>query len=257
MSIDQVSLDAIRIGERIRHDFGDIDALAENIADVGLLHPVVLTPDYDLISGHRRILAYRKLKQQSIPARILDIDSIVKGEYAENELRKDFTLSERFAIFEKLHVPRQGQRTDQLQANWPEVSGTQTRDIAAKQVGLKPTTARRIGATVANGAPELVAAMDSGKLAPSVTAKLATLPLDEQRRLAAASKKEARAAVETITGKAAAPGDRNHRRGWHGLIVFKEAEASENATQIIRWFGEDRATELAHTLLQMTQRKAS
>ena len=36
-------LDSIRIGERHRKDMGDIDGLARSIADVGLLHPIVIT----------------------------------------------------------------------------------------------------------------------------------------------------------------------------------------------------------------------
>jgi ParB family chromosome partitioning protein len=49
---------AIEIGHRFRRDLGDIDALAQNIADVGLLHPVVVTPNGELIAGLRRLRAF-------------------------------------------------------------------------------------------------------------------------------------------------------------------------------------------------------
>ena len=36
----------IRVGKRHRHHLGDIEALAQNIADIGfLMHPVVITSD--------------------------------------------------------------------------------------------------------------------------------------------------------------------------------------------------------------------
>jgi len=41
----------IQIGTRHRRELGDIDALAQSIADVGLLHPVVVTPAGLLIAG--------------------------------------------------------------------------------------------------------------------------------------------------------------------------------------------------------------
>ena len=38
-------IDQIKIGTRHRKDLGDIDALAANIAELGLLHPIVIRPD--------------------------------------------------------------------------------------------------------------------------------------------------------------------------------------------------------------------
>jgi hypothetical protein len=44
-------LSAIRIGARVRHDFGDIGGLARSIEQHGLLHPVVITEAGELIAG--------------------------------------------------------------------------------------------------------------------------------------------------------------------------------------------------------------
>ena len=95
-------LAAIRVGERHRKDLGDIDGLARSIADIGLLHPVVVTPAGDLVAGERRLRAAQMLGWESIPATVVDLDSIVRGEHAENTHRKDFTLSEAVAIAEAL-----------------------------------------------------------------------------------------------------------------------------------------------------------
>jgi ParB family chromosome partitioning protein len=88
----------IVVGSRHRRDLGDIDALARNIRDVGLLHPIVVRPDGTLIAGERRLKAFKLNGQIEIPVTILDLEAVVRGEYAENALRKDFTLSEAVAI---------------------------------------------------------------------------------------------------------------------------------------------------------------
>ncbi len=76
-------------------DHGDIDALGRSIATIGLLHPIVVTLELELIAGERRLMACVRLQWERVPARLVDLQSIVLGEYAENELRKDFTVSER------------------------------------------------------------------------------------------------------------------------------------------------------------------
>jgi ParB family chromosome partitioning protein len=43
----------IQVGTRHRRELGDIDALAQNIAAVGLLHPIVVTPAGATSSGPR------------------------------------------------------------------------------------------------------------------------------------------------------------------------------------------------------------
>ena len=39
----------VKIGQRIRDEFGDMGALAESIKEHGLLHPIVVDSDYNLI----------------------------------------------------------------------------------------------------------------------------------------------------------------------------------------------------------------
>src|SRR5262249_43192570 len=93
-----LKIESVIIGERHRRDLGDIAALAASIKDTGLLHPIVVRRDGTLIAGERRLRAAELLGWRKIPVTVLDLDTVVKGEFAENTVRKDFTLSEVVAI---------------------------------------------------------------------------------------------------------------------------------------------------------------
>jgi hypothetical protein len=94
----------IKIGRRTRRDLGDIDALAADINEIGLLQPIVVDEDNNLIAGARRLAAWKKTKfcDEPIPVRVVDLKSIVRGECSENVRRKGFTPSEAVEIARRL-----------------------------------------------------------------------------------------------------------------------------------------------------------
>ena len=165
---------AIKIGDgRHRKVLGDIDGLAASIHDIGLLHPIVITPQNELIAGGRRLVAYQRLGRKEIPVRVIDLDSILDGEAAENAIRKDLEPSEAVALglaLEKLERQRarqrQGTRTDKHSGKLPEGSKGDTRDKVAVSLGISGRTYEKQKAVVkaANDDPEkfgnLLADMD-------------------------------------------------------------------------------------------------
>src|SRR5262249_37509655 len=116
--VQSIPCEEICVGARYRKEMGDLSELAASIARVGLLQPVGVTRDGVLVFGERRLRAVRDiLKQPMIDAVVIDVPSIAQGEHDENEVRKDFTPSERVAIAAALkqeYKSRQGQRTDLL-----------------------------------------------------------------------------------------------------------------------------------------------
>lgn len=94
-----------KIGPRARKDFGDLDELAANILTVGQLQPVAIKPDGTLIDGHRRLraldLLYPDEPDRPVPVHILETTTSI-GEYFANVCRKDFTLSERVALWREV-----------------------------------------------------------------------------------------------------------------------------------------------------------
>ena len=54
-------IDEIKVPSRLRKYMGDIAALSQSIKAVGLLHPVVVDKDNNLIAGARRLEAVKLL----------------------------------------------------------------------------------------------------------------------------------------------------------------------------------------------------
>ena len=57
---------SIRVGHRQRRDLGDLDALTESIATVGLLQPITITPGGLLVCGARRLAAVTQLGWRTV-----------------------------------------------------------------------------------------------------------------------------------------------------------------------------------------------
>ncbi len=123
LTLKELKIADIEVGSRHRRDMGDLTTLADSIRQEGLLQPIGVTDRLELVFGERRIRAVRDiLKKKTILARIVDVSSILAGEYHENEVRKDFTASERVAIAKALErqlpnrngVPKACQKIDKL-----------------------------------------------------------------------------------------------------------------------------------------------
>ena len=74
----KVTLSEIRIGKRYRREMGDIGGLAASMEELGLLQPIVVTPDGTLIAGERRLRAALRLGWTHISISVVDIDAIVR-----------------------------------------------------------------------------------------------------------------------------------------------------------------------------------
>ncbi len=208
MTIIDVPCDDISVGERHRRDLGDLDVLAASIAADGLLQPIGITEDNFLVFGERRLRAFQDvLRRHTIPARVVQVRSITAGEYAENELRKDFTPSERVAIGAALEAEvgsRQGERTDlELRENFPEVPpGSRTAEIAAHMAGFgNRKTYEQAKRVVERAVDEVIAQMDSEELSVNAAALIADQPPERQREIARLPEPERQEAVRKLRRK--------------------------------------------------------
>jgi hypothetical protein len=129
----------IKVGQRFRKDLGNLKALVNSIEEIGLLHPIVINENNELIAGQRRLEAYKNIGNNEVPVTIIHINDIIKGEFHENAVRKDFTVSERVAILEEIENKRIGHRPKKdtnLVSFQEENKGTRSIDIASKYTGI-------------------------------------------------------------------------------------------------------------------------
>jgi ParB family chromosome partitioning protein len=145
-----IPIDSIMVGERHRRDMGDIDSLARSIRDVGLLHPVVVRPDGTLIAGERRLHAAQRLGWNEIAVSIIDLDAVVRGEYAENAFRKDLTLSEAVAVKRALEPLERTAAKARMGSpeKFSDLSKGNALDKIAKATGVHRTTLAKAEAIV-------------------------------------------------------------------------------------------------------------
>jgi DNA modification methylase len=208
--LKEIRIADIKVGSRHRQDMGDLSSLAESIRNEGMLQPIGVTESLELVFGERRLRATGDiLKQKTILARIVDVTSIIQGEYTENEVRKDFTPSERVAIakaIERQIGNRRGQRTDkQPVQNFAQVGpGQKTRDKAAEKAGFgNRETYRQAAKVVSNGIPKLIHAMDEGKVSISAASILVDADPDEQEAVLELNEKAILQAAKEIRGRQA------------------------------------------------------
>jgi len=188
----------IVIGDRHRKDLGDLQDLAKSILAEGLLQPIGVTEARDLVFGYRRVVACRDLLGWTeIPARVVKVTSIAEGEFAENEIRKNFTPSERVALAQAIRgrLRRPGPKPRAPDGSFVREAIPRPRDshigtaeyVAAKRVGFgSHMTLRRAERVVAKGVPSLIAAMDNGTVSIGAASALAALdPVAQEMALAA------------------------------------------------------------------------
>ena len=174
-------LEQIHVGPRARRQLGDIASLAASIQTLGLLHPVVVTPDGELIAGVRRLAACRSLGWTDIPVTIVPIKDITLGEHDENVMRLDFTIEEKVAIGRRLEerVREEAKRrmivAHDSSGEKPELSVRgDTRDIVGHSVGMGGTTYQQAKEviTAAEANPALAPIVEemnlTGKVAPAL-----------------------------------------------------------------------------------------
>lgn len=106
-----VKTEDIKIRKRIRQDLGDLEALKDSLRTYGLLNPITLNKDYELIAGERRLQAAKAIGWTNINAVIIDNITDIEQleiELEENNQRKEFTneeLLEGYRRLERLRNP--------------------------------------------------------------------------------------------------------------------------------------------------------
>lgn len=132
-----VKLEEVIIGERFREDLGDLEELIASIREKGVIQPITIDSNMNLLAGGRRCAASLEIGLPTIPAIIREfVDEIDSREIElmENVHRKDFTWAEQAKLVAKidaLYKEKHG-------SNW---SGRKTAELLDKGVA---TVARNL-----------------------------------------------------------------------------------------------------------------
>lgn len=185
--VRQIAISSIRVTERIRKENGSLDELAQDIQKHGLLNPITVMEQADggyvLIAGLRRMKAIEQLNAGEIRATVMspmEADEMLMLEIAENEQRKEFTVSEKLAFAERIRMveaekgklrrmrkPANNQRDSDVGNCPPQKEGQseagKVRDIVAKKVGFSSDRQMRRAKEVAQKRPDLMDKVDKGE----------------------------------------------------------------------------------------------
>jgi ParB/RepB/Spo0J family partition protein len=95
-----------------RDAIGDVSDLAASIARMGVLQPILIRPDpfyegdYEVISGHRRLVAATQAGLEQVPCRLCEVndEQVAEIQIVENLQRKDLSPMEEARGYQRLQT---------------------------------------------------------------------------------------------------------------------------------------------------------
>lgn len=163
-------------------DNEDMASLVDSINNQGILTPITVRPlangEYEIISGHRRVFACKKLGITEIPAFVKELtreEAIVI--MTDSNLHRDGLLPSEKAFAYKMKldaIKRQGERTDLTSAQIGQKSLTSVERIAIENDESKTQVQRYISLT--RLVPEFLQMVDDGKMALTPAVEISKLP---------------------------------------------------------------------------------
>ena len=169
-------------------DDEDMAELVESIRTHGVLTPLLVRPakpgTYEVISGHRRLHACKKLGIETVPTLISTMereDAIIA--LVDSNLHREKLLPSEKAFAYKLKLEamnRQGQRTDLTSAQVGRK--LETAEIIGEQSGDSRNQVRRY-IRLTNLIPGILEKVDEGKIALTPAVELSYLTETEQQEL--------------------------------------------------------------------------
>ena len=170
-------------------DNEEMEQLAESIRMNGILSPIIARPkenttdEYEIISGHRRIMASQKAGITEVPAFVVSLDRNAGAiALVDSNLHREHILPSEKAFAYKLKaeaLAHQGFRSDLTSVQVaPKLA---TKQIASDAGTSKDTIKRYIRLT--NLIPEILQYVDDGRIAFTPAVELSYLTQEEQYSL--------------------------------------------------------------------------
>ena len=168
-------------------DNEEMDALAESIKAHGVVSPIIVRPlenttdEYEIISGHRRVMASRKAGITEVPALVVSLDRDAAAiVLVDSNLHREHILpSEKaFAYKMKLEAMKhQGWRSDLTSPQ--VVAKSRTTEMVGAESGDSHEQVRRY-IRLTNLIPEILQYVDEGRISFTPAVELSYLNEQEQ-----------------------------------------------------------------------------
>jgi len=179
-------------------------ALVADIAAHGQREPILLL-DGQVIDGRHRLRACERLGREPLVREVgADAGDPFSLVVSLNLHRRHLNESQRAMVAARLaqRLPGNSSGSNQHErkpANLPDSSLTQTQ--AAQLLNVGERSVRHAVEIKSAGAPELIAAVESGQLAVSTAASLSRLPADTQREVLTKTPEEIRAIAREVKAR--------------------------------------------------------
>ena len=171
-------------------DNEEMEDLAESIKEHGIVSPVIVRPlenttdEYEIISGHRRVMASRKAGISEVPALVVSLDRDAAAiVLVDSNLHREHILPSEKAYAYKMKLDamkHQGWRSD-LTSN--QLGGKlETADLVGAETGDSKNQVRRY-IRLTNLIPEILQYVDDGRISFTPAVELSYLNEQEQQDL--------------------------------------------------------------------------
>ena len=170
-------------------DNEEMNSLVESIKSQGVFTPITVRPiengEYEIVSGHRRVFACKKLGVEFVPAFVKEMtreEAIIV--MTDSNLHRDRLLPSEKAFAYKMKldaIKRQGERTDLTSTQVGHKLLTSVERIAIENDESKTQVQRYISLT--RLIPEFLQMVDDGKIALSPAVEISKLNRNSQQRL--------------------------------------------------------------------------
>lgn len=174
-------------------DNEEMEQLTESIMQYGVIAPIVVRPkensadEYEIISGHRRVMACRKAGIEEVPALVVFLDRDAAAiALVDSNLHREHVLPSERAFAYKLKaeaLEHQGRKMDTTSGQVvPKSDDNRTTASIGRDIGESYKTVQRY-IRLTNLVPELLQYVDEGRIAFTPAVELSYLREEEQYEL--------------------------------------------------------------------------
>ena len=171
-------------------DNEEMEALAESIKEHGIVSPVIVRPlentkdEYEIISGHRRVMASKKAGISEVPALVVSLDRDAAAiVLVDSNLHREHILPSEKAFAYKMKaeaMKHQGWRSDLTSPQ--VVAKSRTTEMVGADTGDSHEQVRRY-IRLTNLIPEILQYVDEGRISFTPAVELSYLNEVEQQDL--------------------------------------------------------------------------